>query len=107
MNKKEQHKQVTKQVFTAIKNNFNVVEDFHDYEGHGYFTFTVFNNDHEFTFDLGRKDFEVIGHLVKGESLEPFQNKLEQKIQHVIDEVVEQSKHEQVMMEINQGLGLK
>lgn len=107
MNKKEQSKLILKNVFQAINDNFNVVGDFEDIEGHGYFSFSIMYNDNEWFFDLSRRNYEIVGHLVKGEQLEPFQDKLEQKIQYIVDEVVENTQNQIQSILINQGLGLQ
>jgi hypothetical protein len=107
MNKKEQSKLILKNVFKAINDNFHIVNDFVDTEGHGYFSFSVLHNDHEFEFDLIRGNYEIIGHLVKGDQLKPFQDKLEQRIQHIVDEVVENTQNQIQSSLINQGLGLQ
>ena len=86
MTKKEQKNIITKHVINAVQKNFNVVDDFNDEEGRGYFTFAVIDTEgNEFRFDMSRNDFSIISHKVKGEKLYNEAQQLEQELDEFID----------------------
>jgi hypothetical protein len=84
MTKKEQKNIITKHVINAVQNNFNVVEDFNDEEGHGYFTFSIEHEGVEFRFDMMRSDFSLLSYKVKGEKLYNEAQQLEQELDEFI-----------------------
>jgi len=67
MTKKERLRLNTVHVFEMVKLNFNMGTDFHDDEGHGYFTFGIMERGEEYLFDLQRRDFSVTSHKIRGE----------------------------------------
>lgn len=85
MTKKEQKNIITKHVINAIQKNFNVIEDFNDEEGRGYFTFAVEHEGTEFRFDMSRNDFSIISHKVRGEKLYNEAQQLEQELDEFIE----------------------
>lgn len=85
MTKKEQKNIITKHVINAVQKNFNVIEDFNDEEGHGYFTFAVEHEGTEFRFDMSRNDFSIISHKVRGEKLYNEAQQLEQELDEFIE----------------------
>ena len=85
MTKKEQKNIITKHVINAVQKNFNVIEDFNDEEGHGYFTFSIESEGIEFRFDMGRNDFTIISHKVRGEKLYNEAKQLEQELDEFIE----------------------
>jgi hypothetical protein len=85
MTKKEQKNIITKHVIQAIQENFNVVDDFNDEEGHGYFTFSIEHEGIEFRFDMNRNDFSIISHKIRGEKLYNEAQQLEQELDEFIE----------------------
>jgi len=84
MTKKEQKNIITKHVIEAVQKNFNVVADFNDDEGHGYFTFSIESEGNEFFFDMSRNDFSIISYKVRGEKLYNEAQQLEQELDEFI-----------------------
>ena len=84
MTKKEQKNIITKHVIEAVQKNFNVVADFNDDEGHGYFTFSIESEGNEFFFDMSRNDFSIISYKIKGEKLFSEAQQLEQELDEFI-----------------------
>jgi hypothetical protein len=66
MTKKERLRLNTVHVIEMVQKNFEVSTDFHDDEGHGYFTFGVMKDGVEYLFDMHRNDFSIITHIVRG-----------------------------------------
>ena len=98
MTKKEQKNIITKHVINAVQKNFNVVEDFNDEEGRGYFTFVVENiYKSVFRFDMSRNDFSIISHTIRGEKLYEKAQQLEQDLEEFI-------KNEIVIVSIKEGI---
>ncbi len=85
MTKKEQKNIITKHVIHAVQKNFNVVEDFNDEEGRGYFTFAIEHEGNEFRFDMSRNDFFIISYKVRGEKLYNEAQQLEQELDEFIE----------------------
>jgi hypothetical protein len=86
MTKKEQKNIITKHVIEMVQKCFNVSEEFNDEEGRGYFTFAVIDTDgNEFRFDMGRNDFTIISHKVRGEKLYNEAKQLEQELDEFIE----------------------
>lgn len=85
MTKKEQKNIITRHVINAIQKNFNVIEDFNDEEGRGYFTFAIEHEGIEFRFDMSRNDFSIISHKVRGEKLYNEAQQLEQELDEFIE----------------------
>jgi hypothetical protein len=85
MTKREQKNIITKHVINAVQNNFNVVEDFNDEEGHGYFTFAIESEGNKFRFDMSRNDFSIISHTIRGEKLFNKAQQLEQELDEFIE----------------------
>lgn len=67
MTKKERLRLNTVHVIGMVQKNFDVSTDFYDDEGHGYFTFGVMKDGVEYLFDMGRNDFSIISHKIRGE----------------------------------------
>ena len=84
MTKTEQKIIITKHVINMVQKNFNVVEDFNDEEGHGYFTFAIEDNNNHFRFDMMRSDFSLLSHRIKGERFYEEARQLEK----VLDEFI-------------------
>jgi len=84
MTKKEQKNIITKHVIDAVQKNFNVIEDFNDEEGRGYFTFAIEHEGNEFFFDMSRNDFSIISHKIRGEKLYNEAQQLEQELDEFI-----------------------
>jgi len=84
MTKKEQKNIITKHVIDAVQKNFNVVEDFNDEEGRGYFTFAIEHEGVEFRFDMSRNDFSIISYKIKGEKGHQEALELEQELDEFI-----------------------
>ena len=97
MTKKEQKNIITKHVIKAVQENFNVVEDFNDEEGRGYFTFSIESEGIEYRFDMSRNDFSIISYKVRGEELYNEAQQLEQEL----DEFIE---NEIVIVSIKEGI---
>jgi len=97
MTKKEQKNIITKHVIEAVQKNFNVVDDFNDEEGHGYFSFSIESEGNEFRFDMSRNDFSIISYKIKGEKLYNEAQQLEQEL----DEFIE---NEIVIVKIKEGI---
>jgi hypothetical protein len=85
MTKKEQKNIITKHVIEAVQKNFNVVDDFNDEEGHGYFSFSIESEGNEFRFDMSRNDFSIISYKVRGEKLYNEAQQLEQELDEFIE----------------------
>ena len=85
MTKKELKKIQLKAIFAAIKENFDVVQDFEDLEGHGYFDFTIDLLGKEMQFMMHRRDFEVIGYDVKGDEFYKESQILEGELNSLVD----------------------
>jgi hypothetical protein len=85
MTKKEQKNIITKHVINAVQKNFNVIDDFNDEEGHGYFTFAIEHEGNEFRFDMSRNDFSIISYKVRGENLFNEAQQLEQELDEFIE----------------------
>jgi hypothetical protein len=84
MTKKEQKNIITKHVIDAVQKNFNVVDDFNDEEGHGYFSFSIEHEGNEFRFDMSRNDFSVLSYKMRGEKLFNEAQQLEQELDEFI-----------------------
>ena len=84
MTKKEQKNIITKHVIDAVQKNFNVIEDFNDEEGRGYFTFAIEHEGVVFWFDMSRNDFSIISHKIRGEKLYNEAQQLEQELDEFI-----------------------
>jgi len=84
MTKKEQKNIITKHVINAVQKNFNVVEDFNDEEGYGYFNFSIEHEGVEFRFDMNRNDFSVLSYKIRGEKLFNEAQQLEQELDEFI-----------------------
>jgi hypothetical protein len=84
MTKKEQKNIITKHVIDAVQKNFNVIEDFNDEEGRGYFTFAIEHEGVEFRFDMSRNDFSIISYKIRGEKLYNEAQQLEQELDEFI-----------------------
>jgi hypothetical protein len=84
MTKKEQKNIITKHVIDAVQKNFNVVEDFNDEEGRGYFTFAIEHEGVEYRFDMSRNDFSIISYKIKGEKGHQEALELEQELDEFI-----------------------
>ena len=84
MTKKEQKNIITKHVIDAVQKNFNVVEDFNDEEGRGYFTFSIEHEGVEYRFDMSRNDFSIISYKIKGEKGHQEALELEQELDEFI-----------------------
>lgn len=67
MTKKEIKKIQLKAIIQAVKENFDVVLDFEDTEGHGYFDFSLDLLGKEMQFQMMRSDFEFMSYDVKGD----------------------------------------
>jgi hypothetical protein len=67
MTKKERLRLNTVHVIEMVQKNFEVSTDFCDDEGHGYFTFGVMKDGVEYLFDMGRRDFSLCSHKIRGE----------------------------------------
>ena len=85
MTKKELKKIQLKAIFKAVKENFDVVQDFEDLEGHGYFDFTIDLLGKEMQFMMHRRDFEVIGYDVKGDDFYKESQILEGELNSLVD----------------------
>ena len=85
MTKKELRKIQLKAIFAAVKENFDVVQDFEDLEGHGYFDFTIDLLGKEMQFMMHRRDFEVIGYDVKGDEFHKESQILEGELNSLVD----------------------
>ena len=85
MTKKELRKIQLKAIFAAVKENFDVVQDFEDLEGHGYFDFTIDLLGKEMQFMMHRRDFEVIGYDVKGDDFYKESQILEGELNSLVD----------------------
>ena len=97
MTKKEQKNIITKHVIKAVQENFNVIEDFNDEEGRGYFTFAIESEGIEYRFDMSRNDFSIISYKVKGEK--GHQEALE--LEEYLDKFIE---NEILMISIKEGI---
>ena len=84
MTKKEQKNIITKHVIEAVQKNFNVVADFNDEEGRGYFSFSIESKGIEYRFDMSRNDFSIISHKIRGEKLYNEAQQLEQELEEFI-----------------------
>ena len=84
MTKKEIKKQQLKAIFAAIKANFNVIADFEDSEGHGYFEFTLEEKGQPMRFMLSRGNFDVISYDVRGDENYELGKELENKLDKLI-----------------------
>ena len=85
MTKTEKKKLLTKEIILQVKNIFTIGDDFNDDDGHGYFTFSIIDNDEEYRFDMSRNDFSITSHKVKGEKLYNEAQQLEQELDEFID----------------------
>jgi hypothetical protein len=97
MTKKEQKNIITKHVIKAVQENFNVVDDFNDEEGRGYFSFSIESKGIEYRFDMSRNDFSIISYKIRGEKLYNEAQQLEQEL----DEFIE---NEIVIVKIKEGI---
>jgi hypothetical protein len=84
MTKKEQKNIITKHVIDAVQKNFNVIEDFNDEEGRGYFSFSIESEGNEFRFDMSRNDFSILIWKFRGEKLYNEAQQLEQELDEFI-----------------------
>ena len=67
MTKKEIKKIQLKAIIQAVKENFDVIEDFEDTEGHGYLGFSLDLLGKEMQFQMMRSDFEFLSCDVRGD----------------------------------------
>ena len=94
MTKKELRKIQLKAIFAAVKENFDVVQDFEDLEGHGYFDFTIDLLGKEMQFMMHRRDFEVIGYDVTGYDFYKESQILEGELNSLVDVTLDLLKQE-------------
>ena len=85
MTKKEIKKIQLKAIIKAVKENFDVVQDFEDFEGHGYFDFSIDLLGKEMQFMMHRRDFEVMGYDVKGDDFYKESQILEGELNSLVD----------------------
>lgn len=110
MTQKEKLTIKTKEVFEAIKLNpqIRVIEEFFDYEGHGYWTGIVQYMGMAFSVDMQRRDFSVIVYEVPGN---PFYKvsgeELEEALAEIIEDALAEAEKKIQMLEVNEGLGIK
>ena len=67
MTKKEIKKIQTKAIIKAVNENFDIIQDFEDSEGHGYFSFTIDFLGKEMCFDMSRNGFDFCSSAMKGD----------------------------------------
>ena len=108
MNKKQKQSIKIKTVMQIIKDKFNVISDFEDIEGHGYFTGEIEYKENIFSVDLNRGMFDVIVYEA------PFQvydkvigHELEDELNMIIEDALQEAEHQIMMLDINEGLGIK
>lgn len=109
MSKKEQNKIKVKHVFEALNNNdiIRVTKDFHDYEGHGYWTGIVQYMGMEFSVDLSRSSFGVIVYEVPGSVFYKVSaDELDEVLGEIIEDALQRAEVEIMMNDVNIGLGL-
>ena len=110
MTQKEKLTIKTKEVFEAIKTNsqIRVIEDFFDYEGHGYWTAIVRYMGMEFSVDMQRRDFSVIVYEVPGSVFYKVSGEeLEEALAEIIEDALAEAEKKIDMLKVNKGLGLK
>lgn len=108
MNKKEQQSIKIKTVMKAINDKFNVLNEFVDEEGHGYFTGIIKYDDKTFSVDLSRRDFSVIVYEdVYQEFNKEVASKLEDELDMVIEDALQQAEQNIMMLNVNEGLGIR
>jgi len=66
MTKKEIKKIQTKAIIKAVNENFNVIEDFEDSEGHGFFSFALEVEGKRMDFDMSRNGFDFCSYEIRG-----------------------------------------
>lgn len=66
MTKKEIKRIQLKAIIKAVNENFDVVEDFEDFDGQGFFNFAIEVEDKVMGFEMMRRDFEFISCAIKG-----------------------------------------
>ena len=109
MTQKEKQSIKAKEVFAAIKLNpqIAVVEDFFDYEGHGYWTAIIRYMGMEFSVDMQRRDFSTIVYEAAGSVFYKVSaEELEEALAEIIEDALAEADKKIQMLNINKGLGL-
>ena len=85
MTKKEIKKIQLKAIIKAVSKNFNVIEDFEDLEGHGYFSFTLEVDGKVMCFDMSRNGFDFVSYAIKGDDNHELGKELESELESLRD----------------------
>ena len=85
MTKKEIKKIQTKAIIKAVNENFDVIEDFEDTEGHGFFSFTLEVKGEAMCFDMSRNGFDFVSYAIKGDDNHELGKELESELESLRD----------------------
>jgi len=85
MTKKEIRSIQTKAIIKAVNENFDVIEDFEDTEGHGFFSFTLEVQGKAMCFDMSRNGFDFVSYAIKGDDNHELGKELESELDSLRD----------------------
>ena len=85
MTKKELKKIQLKAIIKAVNENFDVVQDFQDYDGHGFFDFVLGVDGKVLSFQMMRRDFDFVSCVVKGDDNHELGMELEDELNSLRD----------------------
>jgi len=85
MTKKEIRSIQTKAIIKAVNENFDVIQDFEDTEGHGFFSFTLEVKGQTMCFDMSRNGFDFVSYAIKGDNNHELGKELESELESLRD----------------------
>ena len=85
MTKKEIRSIQTKAIIKAVNENFDVIEDFEDTEGHGFFSFTLEVQGKAMCFDMSRNGFDFVSYAIKGDDNHELAMRIEEELDSLKD----------------------
>ena len=89
MTKKEIKRIQIKAIMKAVKENFDMVEDFEDFDGQGFFNFAIEAQGKVMCFEMIRRDFEFITTVIKGDDNYKLGMELEDQLNSLRDVTLE------------------
>ena len=89
MTKKEIKRIQTKAIIKAVNENFNVVEDFEDFDGQGFFSFAIEVEGKKMGFDMSRNGFDFVTYAIRGDENNELGLQLEDELSSLRDVTLE------------------
>ena len=85
MTKKEIRSIQTKAIIKAVNENFDVVQDFQDYDGHGFFDFVLGVDGKVLSFQMMRRGFDFVSCVIKGDDNHELAMRIEEELDSLRD----------------------